>query len=456
MKKRVTIGSLLLLATATFFALAPAFAGDHDVTVNVDIQSRFEHLDNLDGADAFDDDNGKGLEFTSYRLRIGLDFELTDDLSVTAEVQNAGVWGDTFVRGGLGFGGGDPINDGGGNPPLKDDTLLYQAYVDWKNVGGSSMALRIGRQEHTLGNELHLGNNDFYSGLSFDGIRAMFDFEIMDLDVFYYNIDERDVTGPLGTIGTIVPGAGPGANDTALGGITANFDVADGQTVEPYLLYYRNGMDNLPGSAVLFQYETYTLGALYMKPHEDAGFDWSIEAAFQSGDTTVGCGGTSVECDLSSTIFEGWLGYAFGGDGQHRVHVGGLLIGQGDDMVDNETFMSLFPDTHGRAGAMDLFNLNSSIFGGNTFENLTVYDVGYDWTGGPHSLSINYLSFTETEDFGAADDDIGSEIDVIYELHSGDHLALQVGMASFMPGDVIGADADDATRFWAMLRVFTR
>ena len=170
----------------------------------------------------------------------------------------------------------------------------------------------------------------------------------------------------------------------------------------------------------------------------------------------------SVDCDLSSTIFEGWLGYAFGGDGQHRVHVGALVIGQGDDMVDNESFMSLFPDTHRRAGAMDLFNTDSSLADflnlddTNTFQNLTVYDLGYDWTGGPHSLSINYLSFTETEDFGAADDDIGSEIDVIYELHSGDHLALQVGMASFMPGDVIGADADDATRFWAMLRVFTR
>ena len=101
--------------------------------------------------------------------------------------------------------------------------------------------------------------------------------------------------------------------------------------------------------------------------------------------------------------------------------------------------------------------------GADTFHNLTVIDVGYGWSAGPHSVYAAYLDFTATEDFGG-EDDIGSEVDFIYELRSGEHLALQLGAASFMPGDAfpipvpnaagIPIGDDDALRFWAMLRVF--
>jgi len=443
MRKRATIGSLLLLAAATFFAPAPTVASDVDV--NAELRSRFEFLDDFDD---FDDDVGKSFDFTTYRLRFGLDYEFTENLSASVQVQHNGAWGDTFVRG-----TGDPTTDGSSSAAGKDATLLYQAFVDWEEVGGTPITLRIGRQEHTLGHELHLGDNDFYNGTSFDGIRAMVDFELTDLDVFYYTVVERDLVGPGGST------AAAGSNDTRLWGAHANFDIVEGQTIEPYLFSFRNGA---PSGASNFTDDLYTLGALYQKARgDDGGFDWSAELALQNGDTAI-CPGASVNCDLSSFLIEGSFGYAFGDDGQHRVHIGTLLLGDGDDASDNEAFHTLFPDTHPRAGALDLFSeVSSSAIAGapfsggvDTFHNLTVIDVGYEWSAGPHNLYATYLDFTATEDFGG-EDEIGSEIDFIYDLESGEHLAVQLGVATFMPGDAFVSPADDdALRFWAMLRVF--
>ena len=316
MKQKATIGSLLLLAAATFFAPAPAVASDVDV--NAELRARFEYLDDFDD---FDGDMGASFDFTTYRLRLGLDFEFTDNLNASVVVQNNGAWGDTFVRG-----TGDPTTDGSSSAAGKDATLLYQAFVDWEEVGGTPVALRIGRQEHTLGNELHLGDNDFYNGTSFDGVRAMLDFELTDLDVFYYMIVERDLVGPGGST------AAAGNNDTRLWGAHANFDIADGQTIEPYLFSFRNGA---PLGASTFTDDIYTFGALYQKARGDGGgFDWSAELALQDGETAI-CPGASANCDHSSFIVEGWFGYVFGGDDQHRVHIGGLLLGDGDDNDDS-------------------------------------------------------------------------------------------------------------------------
>jgi hypothetical protein len=446
---RETIGGLLLLATVAFFAPAPAVAGDGDddgkLDINAGLRTRFEYLDNFDD---FDDDAGASFDFTTYLLRLGLDYEIAKNLSASFQVQHNGAWGDTFVRG-----TGDPTTDGSSSAAGKDATLLYQAFVDWKNVAGTPIALRIGRQEHTLGNELQLGDNDFYNGLSFDGIRAMVDFAMTDLDVFFYKIVERDLVGPGGDT------SGAGSNDTRLWGAHANFDIAEGQTIEPYLFSFRNGAQ---AGASTFTDDIYTVGALYEKPRGNSrGMDWSAELALQNGETascppTV----TSANCDLSSYAVEGWFGYAFGGDGQHRVHIGGLILGDGDDANESEAYTSLFTDTHGRAGALDLFSATSTsaITGltgsSNTFQNLTVLDLGYGWSSGPHSVYAAYLDFTATEDFGG-EDDIGSEIDAIYDFTMGDHLALQLGVAMFMPGNAFVAPGDDdAQRFWAMLSVF--
>ena len=301
-----------------------------------------------------------------------------------------------------------------------------------------------------MGNELHLGDADFYTGQYFDGIDLELDFESWQLDLFWFLIAERDVLP--GALTSVLPAIG-GSDDATLLGASASFDIGDGgDYIEPYILYSR---DQDEANQLTAHTKVWTIGALYERGEEnDSHFDWSAEYAFQTGEARMlgpnsPCpGGTSNTCDISSYIFEGWFGITVneGGDSDHRFHLGLLLIGDGDDDQDVEWFQALYPDTHIRAGALDLF----SVFGaGESFHNLTDWNIGWEWGTDNHSLSVVYHNFTQTEDFGAPDDDIGDEWDVIWNNQHGEHFGIQAGVAFFSPGKALG-DGDSVTRGWIM------
>lgn len=451
--RRLLHGALMLALAGSF--VLPALAEEHEskMTVHGELWSRTEYLENFTD---FDDTTNDNLDFTSYRARVDVDIAITDEIGACIEVQNFGVWGNTF-----------PFDANAQDPNLgtaqlltnalgQSDTVLYQAAIKIKNVGGSPISFTIGRQEHVLGNELHLGDNDFYGGQSFDGIRATFDFEGWDLDAFWYKIQERSIApGSLNNPGTTLNG---GSDDSDLAGVTASLG-SEAHVFEPYFLYKRDGAEG--GTINGPQYYTYTGGILYRHPRGDENIlDWSVEAAMQQGEINSGGGcPAGTPCDISSYIAEAEVGLSLGGERNHRFAVGGLLIGDGDDAQDSESFMSLFPDTHRRAGAMDIFTENSTsgmtnVSGGDTFHNLTNYYGAYQWTGGAHGFTAAFHFFQATEDSIVADGDYGQEIDVIYDFRYREHVGVQVGFGQFMPGDEFTApDDEDAMRGWAMLRV---
>ena len=421
---KLAMGGLLLLVGAIVFVSAPAAAGDNDVEITAEGHVRAEYIDDLDD---FDSDIGKSFDFTTYLVRVGLGFEISDNVKAFGEFQADGLWGDAA------FSASDLPGTTGQAPFDNDSLLMYQAYIDLMNVGGSPVSLRIGRQEHVLGNELHLGDNDFYNGQFFDGIRAMIDLNSVDLEVFYYEIEERDLTSAGG--GT------PGDNDTTLIGVTANFEVGEGHVIEPYVLQFRDA-----SPMGMADFDLLTVGALYDRSGEDSAFDWSLEVAIQTGDINDGgfCPGLTP-CDASSTIAEGSFGYSFAEN--HRVHIGALMLGGDDDPDDFEFFLPIATDTHRRAGAMDFFSVFDT-----TLVNLTNYYVGYGWTGGAHSFSGTYHDFAATEDFGL-EDEIAQEVDLIYNYAHGERVGIEIGVASFMPGDAFPSGADDPIRVWAMVRL---
>jgi hypothetical protein len=452
--RRLLHGVLMLALAGSFVAPALAEDGDSKMTVHAEMWSRTEYLENFTdfNDDATQNDN---LDFTTYRVRAGVDIAVSDDIAACIEVQNFGVWGNAFP---FDANSQDPNQ---GTAQLftsalgQNDTVLYQANVKLKNVGGSNVSFTIGRQEHTLGNELHMGDADFYGGQYFDGIRATFDFEAFDLDAFYYKVGERSIAP--GSLGNVPPGTlNGGADDSDLYGVTAAFNGNEAHVFEPYILYSREGAEG--GTLNGPKYSAYTGGILYRHPRSDESMlDWSVEAAMQQGDVYAPvCPGGAPDCDLSAYIGEAEIGLTLGGERNHRFSVGGLMISDGDDAQDIEAFINLFPDTHRRAGAMDMFTENSTaFFGGDTFHNLTDYYAAYQWTGGAHSFNAAYHMFLLTEDFGAADDDYGDEVDVIYDFRYREHVGVQIGVGMFMVGDgaVIPPDDDDAMRGWAMLRV---
>jgi hypothetical protein len=439
MKKSVMFAALLALAAATIFAPALLAGDDPKIKVHAEITTREEYIENhtdfedtVDGADARD-----SVQFGFYRARVGLHADVGDGVTAYIEMQNHGTWGDSFA---LPSNPQDPLIGGLWLTNLagSNSVQLYQAWVQWENIGDSLLSVKLGRQEHVLGNELHMGDADFYSGQYYDGLRATLDFETWDLDAFYYWIQERDVLPGSLANGSLVGG---GNDDVTLFGLSADFEIAEGHELEPYALLFRQ--DN-EFNLLLPKLNLWTIGALYDRPMEhDSPFDWSLEVAMQTGDAGFGGG----ETDVSSNVIEGWFGYTFGDedDSHHRVHVGALMLGDGDDPQDIEAFIPLFPDTHRRAGMADIFSMTSTsaavggLTGGfhflSSFHNLTDLNIGWQWWGDSQSFGAALHQFNATEDFGSPEDGLGQEIDLWYNYDHGEHLGLMVGVAMFSPGD---------------------
>jgi hypothetical protein len=462
MRKTVLLGALLTLAAATIFAPA-VLAADPKIKVHAEIVSRTEHVENFtDFADSNQGSNKDNLNFGFYRARIGAHMDVGDGISGYIELQNHGNWGDSVP---FPSNAQDPAlgNIWGTNVVNQNDTQLYQAWIEWANIMDSMVTVKLGRQEHVLGNELHIGDADFYSGQYFDGLNVDLDFETFDLEVFYYWIKERNtLPGALGTLDFPVNG---GSDDEIFKGITATIEVAEGHHLDPYVLFYDN--DN-EVTTFFPKHNTMTYGFLYHRPEEfDSPFDWSLEYAMQSGDF----GNGPAEVDIDSDILEGWFGYTFGEEDEshHRFHVGLLILGDGDDPEDIESFIPLFPDTHIRLGYADVFSTFSAsaatggfFTGGpgllpNSFHNITNYNFGWNWADdGKMEAGLTYHMFEATEDFSSSlDDDLGNEIDAWFERHWGDHLTSQFGVASFSPGDAFkdqfGTD-DNVLRVWLQAR----
>jgi hypothetical protein len=448
MRKAILFGALLALVGTSVFA--PAALAEPKVKFHAEVTTRLEHIENFtDFRETEDGAFQDRVNFGFYRARIGAHADVGDGVSAFISLQNHGTWGDTF-----------PVPSNPQDPMIgglwltsiigSNTVSLYEAWVKWENIGDSAFSAKLGRQEHVLGNELHMGDNDFYSGQYFDGLRMMLDYDAWDLEAFYYWIQERDVLpGSLGALDEGIVANG-GSDDQTLWGFSADFEIADGHDIEPYILVHRqdNEVDLL-----LPKFNIITYGLLYERPTEhDSPFDWSVELAGQSGDVGTG----ADEVDQSGYAFEGWFGYTFGDEdaSHHRFHIGALMLSDSDDAEDLKSFIPLFPDTHRRAGMADIFSLLSSSFANvagvssgtqplSTFHNLQDIHVGWNWANGRashvgaayHMFTLSEDDFTDSAGFQFESDDVGDEFDVYYKYMHGEHLGLMVGLGYFMPGD---------------------
>ncbi|MFQ5718931.1 MAG: alginate export family protein [Acidobacteriota bacterium] len=487
MKKFVTFA---MLVGAGLLVVGPSRAADSGkFSVHGEIRARYEFSSNtLDAQDevgsgtALDDD----VDFFPYRVRVGVTGEFAKDVVGHIEIQNNGVFGGQFPVGNFGS-ADDTLLQAFRADFGTSETVLYQGFVDLKNIGGSNFSLRVGRAEHTLGNELQMGDLDFFNGLTFDGIRATWNSDRWNVNGFYYNVGEGNVS-INGILASGLPNGGD--EDIIFWGAHARFDIGDdGQYIEPYIL---NKDDNIGANGpfgFLDQHQVYTLGALWARPvtsrdqiEDGRHWDWSAEAAIQSGDYDENMNAASAlicpNCDIQGTVFEGWLGYnwAHGSDAHSRIHAG-LFLASGDDTpgdTDLEAYLPLFPDihAHNRLGDTDLFgvlgaNIVSSTassgisFAGLGFSNITDYNIGYAVTSGNHHFAFDVHQLQTTEDIiigPLAENDIGTEFDVKYGFDYSSNVAVQVGIANLTAGDLLDdltapADADDILRAWGQLRL---
>jgi hypothetical protein len=411
-----------VLAGMTF---APARAED-DAERRFDFNGmarvRYEYLNNYldnldnDGGSAVNDDH---LSIAPYRMMVGITGNFAKNVTAHVDLQYVGHAGDDFSpsKDNPFFSFPGPLGQGDAATQFATQGVqLYQGWVDIGKIGGSDFGVRFGRAEHTYGTELFLGDNDFYSGLSFDGARGMWQHGSSDLNVFYYKVAEENCFSNCFGIS--------GSNDSNLWGATYDWNFTSLGTVGGYVLFSQDlGSDGpvfTPDSKVNTYGVRWNRGM--MSGDKLNMFDWNIEYAMQSGDEGGPFGGP--ETKIKGWIGEGWFAFNFNAGSSHgRVHIGTLMT-SGDDTTstDDEEFFSLYGDFHANNRFGDLDWVDQ--FGPS---DTTDFNIGYEhWFATDHYVMFAYHMFKETESNGAPDDTIGNEIDLKYGYQYSKNLAFEV------------------------------
>jgi hypothetical protein len=442
MEMRKLVVGLALVAIALI--AAPAMAEEGTFTSDGDVRLRYDYMSNY--LDANDDGaTNDSYDLWPYRARLGVNGHITDRVWGRVELQAAGWFGDSSSSTSYPF-PGSPGGMIGATGPSSGDIDLYQAFV---TVEGGTWDFTAGRREHTIGNELQLGDNDFYNGQIFDGLTASGDYSSVDLNVWWHELAE---TGAL-------------REDTWLAGIDADIDVLGG--LRPYIIYAKSFGNGIPATAG-GDLNLWTFGIQWEKPvnEEQKGWDLNIEIAGQTGDGYGGLAAgpppvpnTSDGVDFGGFIVESWFGWSFGGAG--RIHIG-YLLASGDDGTDpgsNDAWRSLFPDPHAnnRLGNLDLFAgfANAADPFGRGMSNIQDISLGYDWSRGNNHALIAIHNFTRPEVLTGADDDIGMELDLAYEHDYAENASFVLGISTLFAGDALKptptTDADNISRVYAQL-----
>ncbi|MFQ5877656.1 MAG: alginate export family protein [Acidobacteriota bacterium] len=448
--KKLMFATILALGALALMAPPAMAADDGPFTIHGEVRFRGEYQTN---AKDFDDDavtagpplvDDQALYFP-YRVRIAAEGKLSKNVAAWLEFQNANVAGDA-TAGGIG-----PTRSGIGGEG--SDVELYQGNITLNKLWSDSFSLRIGRQEIVAGNELLLGDLDFYTGISHDGGVGMWDWDNVSLMVWYTRPDESlDFfgAGPLPPDLVSVGGFRDQASDF-LGGY-ASWTWANDQNFDVYAM----SLDAASGGV-----NVQTIGARYAHDTTDqSSFIWNVELAQQLGDSTADPS-AGTDRDAEGRAIEAWFGYNWkAGRNVHRVYAR-LEVATGDDTSDtdaDEGFIPMFGDFHNRLGRGDWFQLadtTTSLGGTAVGGGVTATAIGYNgFYQDRHEFGAQLWNYTLEEDNGGADD-LGTAVDVWYGFNYSRNVNFVVSLSQLSPDDALtgGGTDDEVMRLYGQARL---
>jgi hypothetical protein len=243
-----------------------------------------------------------------------------------------------------------------GNGPESDTADLHQAYVTIGNHKEFPLSLKVGRQELSYGDERLVGAFGWNNiGRSFDAVKLRWQNAWFGVDFF---------TGQ-----PVVPRDGqfdmPNPHDWLSGAYLTSTKVPK-TILEGYFLARNadraaiNHFDD-PQFPQPTARDVYTVGArVKSKPNELAGFDYTVEGAYQFGDFATGA--TTKRLTQSAYMFTVLGGYTF-----EKLWATPRLGAEFDYSSGDSnskdgthgTFDNLFPTNHKFYGSMDLVSLQN-------------------------------------------------------------------------------------------------
>ncbi len=322
------------------------------LTIDGELRTRWENQNNmLDTSSA----NHDHLEYVDARMRLGLLFELAENTSVKVTLQSRYLWG--------GQAGYNDAEDGAAGVEDRDSLDVYEAYVQMKpTIFRFETTLTIGRQPLVFGNEMLLGDDTKYAGLTHDAVRLDLNpIENLDTAIFVAKVVEN--SAQFGTNSSELAANAGVSNDTHLFGIYNTYHVSEDVLFDVYLLYLAEDDETGAGTFSLYGVDAkiFTGGArVAFNKLELFGqkFDFGFEVAAQIGEVNMGAEDLDIQ---DAFAFETELGWSPELPWSPRFALGLAWASGDEDGTDGafNTFIPAFQDTQGRLGKADVFQLQN-------------------------------------------------------------------------------------------------
>ena len=415
------------------------------------------------------DDRDDDGSFIDARFRLGFDFALDRDVHARLSLQANGLYDNGDTPGNR-FGVSESDSDASFGRAL-DTVEVYEAWIQVDNLFGiSSSNVRAGRQEIVLGNEFQFGNNDFFSGETFDAIHWTRDCDAFALHLIWAKLA---INNSFNTRGHSYPTQDNGHDDDELFSVYFTFKGLDNHEIDLYWIYLNghNGetlgtLGNSLGTVALGNVGPDPLsGNFYIHtvggriggefPGIAAGLDWNLEVAYQFGsDIDLGL----IEVDVDGFAIEFEVGLTLDSDSNFRVFLR-FLWASGGDLEDRESgYIPLFPERHAQAGsggARD-YRARYGILNIIPMENVITLQVGLTFEPAPNwTVGATALYAVNDEDVPVRaidgnvfdEDNIGFEVDVFAEYRYSSQTTFSAGIGVFFPEEAAPVDVPGAFTF---------
>ncbi len=438
-----------LLAVGVFILMTPPAMAQEEkpFTLHGEIRFRGEYQAN---ANDLNKDTNDNADFWPYRVRIAAEGRFSHNIGAWIEFQSAGNAGGTLT----------PVRLGNADVFAGEGVEMYQGNITFNQLWSKNFSLRVGRQEIVAGNELMLGDLDFYSGLSHDGFVANWNLKKVNLMLWAtrpaqvgVNSLTSNFTSPDNTfIG------GVGGTQNFWGGY-ATWTFMKDQTFDVYAM----DLDTKVAANVQ------TIGVRYA--HDvpgKTGFFWDAELAKQFGKAAYG----TPDVKANGNADEGWFGYNWrSGKNNHRFY-GRIEQASGDKTTTadkNEGFVPMFGDFHNRTGHGDWFVLandpsnlgGGGINGGTTGSGLKAWSVAYTgYFTDKNEFGVAYWKYKlDQKNVATGHTDLGNSTDIWYGYNYSKNTTFTVSLSQLKPGDALkdisagGLHDDTVTRLYGQARL---
>lgn len=378
-------------------AITPA-AVAQEVQFGAQVRPRYEFFNPIGGVNEGN---------TTARVRAEIDALLEGNVRIFVQLQDVRMWGEET----------NTLGDFSA-----DNFDLHQGFIELRSRSERLFALRVGRQELSLGGERLVGAVDWeQQGRAFDGLRGWMDIGSVRINAFGFKLTEA--AAPLADA------------DTDLSGAYAVIGDAMGTTVDVYALYSRvSGLTDT---------DQLTAGARVVG--SPAGFTFRAEGTLQVGKR----GGQ----DVTAFMFGGRVGREFA-DGRTGLTLWYDYLSGDDDLTDDEVkvFDTLFATNHKFYGIADLFLDIPAHTGGLGLQDAAV--KGFLKASDDVSVNLEVHAFLLARKTDALNRRLGEEVDATVTYRYAPQVSMTGGIAHVIDGSsmrALGRLTEDFTFAFVMV-----